>query len=465
MNIKTQVETKILEYEKQDTEGLLSYISDIIDSKGSRWERSVESEKCELTKMLIYEYVTSLEKLSGGRLSSKFLVDKLASRLHTLRYGSFRKGQDDEIMYGNRSVTSEEYNKKRPGAHTISVNEDNVVQDAVVLFDGRQIGFDGRRLNGIDFTDLDDIRHTIFHEWTHVMEKSLIPREKLSSDEIIHRDGDSIYINSSASADFDSLDYYFKYIEEAEQNSEKPVLFGGVSTIEINPQKSSRRIMHNQISEGFTEYIARLVMDKVGVKTRDTGRYATQVEFADKVFKNRGIESTVTDYLTSSNIIISELEKGKIHGTDLLHYYQHIESLLSSVDRTAVRFFGKEADLLRNQVQKFWENPPTHEEADGFVNKIIEEICAKDESFSEQDKNMTHDMFYNAIYFPSIKKEYIDEIESHYKDKKMSINLITRNALQNDSEHRVGKNMVESVEAQENENIAGTKEKDGGKDK
>ncbi len=413
--MKSEVESLLLQYKEEDKDGLLEYISSVIQSKGDRWERSTQGEDCELTQMLIYEYVTSLEKISGGRLSSKFLVDKMARNLHTLRYGNFREGKDDSIQYGNQSVTSRNYNMSRPGAHTIQVSLDDELSQAVVLFDGSQKTEDGKKLNGINLNDLDDIRHTIFHEWTHVMEKSLIPRRELNPDEIIYKEGNSTYINASASADFDDLGYYLEYIAYAQNNTENPVAFGGVSTIEINPQKSSRRIMHNQISEGFTDYVSRLVMNQVGRQVKDPSRYENQVELAKKVFESREIESTITDYITAPYKIISELEKGKIHGKDLLHYYQYIESMLSYVDRTATRYMGKDADILKQQVEEFWKNPPTREDAENFIGTTFNKMSENSQEFAKQDKSRIHDAFYNVIYFPTIKKEYVNEIENHYR--------------------------------------------------
>ncbi len=431
--MRSEVESQLLQYKEEDKNGLLEYISSVIQSKGDRWERSTQGEDCELTQMFIYEYVTSLEKISGGRLPSKFLVDKMARNLHTLRYGNFREGKDDNIQYGNQSVTSRNYNMSRPGAHTIQVSLDDELSQAVVLFDGSQRSEDGKKLNGINLNDIDDIRHTIFHEWTHVMEKSLIPRRELNPDEIIHKEGNSTYINASASADFDDLGYYLEYITDAQNNTENPVAFGGVSTIEINPQKSSRRIMHNQISEGFTEYISRFVMNQVGRQVKDPSRYENQVELAKKVFESRGMESTITDYITAPYKIISELEKGKIHGKDLLHYYQYIESILGYVDRTATRYMGKDADILRQQVEGFWKNPPTREDAEKFIDTTFTKMSENNQEFAEQDKSKVHDAFYNVIYFPSLKKEYTDEIENHYRVLQTPVGPVGPNAGESNS--------------------------------
>ena len=60
--------TSILEgYKRTDTKGLLPMIEKIIQLKNGKWDKGIEGQSQELTLMLIYEYATSLEKITNGK--------------------------------------------------------------------------------------------------------------------------------------------------------------------------------------------------------------------------------------------------------------------------------------------------------------------------------------------------------------------------------------------------------------
>ncbi|MBP3502245.1 MAG: hypothetical protein J6K42_02040 [Clostridia bacterium] len=177
-------------------------------------------------------------------------------------------------------------------------------------------------LSGIDLHDLSDIRGTIFHEWTHVMEKSILQASELTSDDIVHIDGDSKYINAMVD-NSQSMQDFGNYIANVNNliSSNATITFNGISTIEINQNKNPHnRIMHNQISEGATEYIARLVTEMVGDKVIDPDRYKTQVDFVRKIFESLGVDEALTTYFTAPHKLISKLENMKVKDTDVLHY-------------------------------------------------------------------------------------------------------------------------------------------------
>ena len=107
-----------------------------------------------------------------------------------LRFGDFKKGEDDDIYYDGLSATSDGYKEKcrihhHFGAHALTYNDKNGKnKSAIVLFDGRQeevINGVNQRLSGIDLQDLADIRETIFHEWTHVMERCTVKASQLTA--------------------------------------------------------------------------------------------------------------------------------------------------------------------------------------------------------------------------------------------------------------------------------------------
>ena len=279
MDIKSIVE----KYKKDDPE-LFEYIGSLVSRKAQegKWDRGIEGESEDLTQMLLFEYASSIEKITKGKISAKSIVDKFESMMGKMRYGSYKKGLDDEVLYDDIPVTSREYTEKTRyrsnfGAHAPIYSEDGKEKCAIVLFDNKEemdLGGKKVHLSGIDLSNLSDIRGTIFHEWTHIMEKSLIKASDLSREDVILEEGDSTYINTCISADL-SMDEYKDYIANVDSllSSDNEVLFGGISTIEINERKSpNRRIMHNQISEGATEYIARLVTKEVGDEVIDTTR-------------------------------------------------------------------------------------------------------------------------------------------------------------------------------------------------
>lgn len=316
-------------YQKNDSEGLIEYINSIVEDKNQKgqWDNGINGQSDNLTTMLLYEYATSIEKLTKGKVTSKQVVDKLAKHLGKLRFGNFKKGVDDTVTYDGITVTSDEYKKRcridtHFGAHAPTyIDKNGNMKTAIVLFDDKQ-EFDGTRLSGIDLSDLSDIRGTIFHEWTHVMEKQIAHSSDISKDDVIHKTGDSIYINAMVNVDW-PMQEFEDYISNIEQlmKSNHQILFGGISTIEINKRKDpNKRIMHNQISEGATEFISRKVMEIVGDKVKDPTRYFQQVCLIDKVFNSLGLDEAISTYFTKPQRIVSVLEEKEVEGTDMLHY-------------------------------------------------------------------------------------------------------------------------------------------------
>ncbi|MDD2376644.1 MAG: hypothetical protein PHD15_02670 [Clostridia bacterium] len=410
-DLSKKVNDTLLKYENTGKKEILEYINAIILSKNGKWDLGINESSQGLTKMLLCEYAMAIENLSNVQLKAKFVIDKLANQMGTLRYGDFKKKQDDNIKYDKNAVTSNKYTtqcrvESNFGAHTISYEEnDKIQQDAVVLFDDKQTLKDGTKLSGIDFSNLSDIRHTIFHEWTHVMEKCLVERKDLKEN-IIYRQGNSTYINSLLSADL-TMNEYQNYIDNIFLSNEA-ILFGGISTIEINLEKNpNKRIMHNQISEGCTEYISRLVMEEVGDTVEHPERYSKQVEIAKKVFTSRGLEDSLKDYLTCSNKIISELESCSIDGKDLLHYMSDFINLLPNINE----FFknkvdDKKNDEIKNKVMELWKTNPTQKSKVDFINFVIEDIKAISMDFNEKDESITENMLNMVIDYPKIESNF-----------------------------------------------------------
>ncbi len=322
-------------FRKYQTENgnLIEYIQQIISQKQSLgdWDLGINGQSDNLVAILMYEYASSIEKLTRGKYTAKQVIDKLSDQMGKFRIGDYRLGKDDNITYDGKSVTSDEYKQQcridfKFGAHAIEyLDEDGKSKTAVALFDDKQVAsINGNQytLSGIDLQDLSDIRHTVFHEWTHIMERCIVKASQLSREDIIFKNGDSTYINAMLSPDLSKQEYedYVSNIDELFDRDEE-VIFGGISTIELNNRKNpNRRIMHNQISEGATEFIARKVMETIGEKVKHPDRYAEQVKIIGDIFSAKGLPEMITQYFTEPHKIIRCLESKSIKGKDMLHY-------------------------------------------------------------------------------------------------------------------------------------------------
>ena len=389
MDIKDIVE----KYKAEDPK-LFEYIGRLVYKKAQegKWDKGIDEESEDLTQMLIYEYATSLEKITKGKVSAKFVVDKLSSQMGKMRYGEYKKGLDEDVTYDNVPVTSKEYTemcrvKSNFGAHAPTYVEDGKEKCAIVLFDNsQQYDYNGKpvTLTGIDLSNLSDVRGTAFHEWSHIMEKCFIKASDLKKEDIIYEEGDSTYINACLSPDL-TMEEYKDYIANVDNllQSDEEVMFGGISTIEINERKSpNRRIMHNQISEGATELLSRLVMKEVGDEVIDPTRYENKVKFVEKVFRSQGIDEAVATYVTDSRALTRELEDKKINGQSLLHYSSRHLDFLGNVEGTLARDIiskGAEPEILegvKEKLMEFWKTHPESTIADRGVifNEIIDNL-------------------------------------------------------------------------------------------
>lgn len=384
----------IVEKDKAEDPKLFEYIGRLVDKKAreGKWDKGIDEKSEDLTQMLIYEYATSLEKITKGKVSAKFVVDKLASQMGKMRYGEYKKGLDEDVTYDNVPVTSKEYTemcrvKSNFGAHAPTYMEDGKEKCAIVLFDNsQQYDYNGKpvTLTGIDLSNLSDVRGTAFHEWSHIMEKCFIKASDLKKEDIIYKEGDSTYINACLSPDL-TMEEYKDYIANVDNllQSDEEVMFGGISTIEINERKSpNRRIMHNQISEGATELLSRLVMKEVGDEVIDPTRYENKVKFVERVFKSQGIDEAVATYVTDSRALTRELEDKKINGQSLLHYSSRHLDFLGNVEGVLARDViskGAEPEILegvKGKLIEFWKTHPESTNADRGVvfNEIIDSL-------------------------------------------------------------------------------------------
>ena len=452
---------------KTENSSLWNKIGKVIETKGAKWDKGVEEQSSELTQLLIYEYATSLEAITHGKLSAEFVVEKLASTMGTFRFGDFKEGQDDNIRYDNRPVTSESYKKlcridNHFGAHQVDYDENGKHQYSVVMFDRNQEyqTADGKvhKLSGGKLESLDDIRQTIFHEWTHVMEKCLVKTSELNVSDVIQTRGDSIYINTYLSPDLD-MEEYKQYIQNVEQMlaTQDEVLFGGISTIEINERKSpDRRIMHNQISEGATELISKKIMQHLG-RPIENGRYGQQADFVEKVFSSMGMDTGIATYLTSSNKIISYIESKNHDGSDILRAADsfitalgRFEGALKDMTKKAGNEFDNNFENVKQKMMSFWEDGKEPAEED--IQEFFEDI----DRFAivpQNDEIYVREMINFALNYPKRNKEFWDKVDSMFPriqkpitpESKVAIENATRSCIARMGTGKVSEENIKSL--------------------
>lgn len=397
---------KIFNKYKTENGDLIEYIQQILNEKQNAgdWNLGINVQSDNLLSMLMYEYSSSIEKLTDGKFTAKQVIDKLSNQMGRFRIGDFKVGEDDSITYDGKSVTSEAYKKQcridtKFGAHSIEYKDDEgKSKTAVVLFDDSQVATingEQQTLSGIDLQDLSDIRHTAFHEWTHIMERCVVKASQLSREDIIHRNGKSTYINSMLSPDLlkqEYEDYVYNIDDLLASDTEVP--FGGISTIELNDSKSpNRRIMHNQISEGATEFVARKVMETIGEKVKHPDRYAEQVRIVGDIFIGNGLADSLTSYFTEPHKIIRALENKRYKDKDMLHYisdYINAPHIFRIFNRIKIDDNGNiKSGLiskLKGRFKKMFSKQPVMTLLEGKSNPIRDEIKKEENAFLESLK-------------------------------------------------------------------------------
>ena len=265
-------------------------IETLINEK-SNWDKSP------ILVELLTEYVTSLSKISG--LSEDFIISKLDNQLGILRIGDF-KDVDSFITYDGLSITSDDFKNRfrKYGGFGAITTQFEKGKDAVCLFDG------SNGLSGIDLNDIIDLKHTLYHELTHVLEKSIIKEENT----VINNNGN--YIVTGNIDPHKSIDDYLN-------NSSETQISSGLETIEFKQDGS--RIMHNQISEGCTELISRMILEHNEITPPHKERYVENVAVAKLLFEQYG-EDALKTYLTDSNKMVNHFLNTKVKDTNMLYF-------------------------------------------------------------------------------------------------------------------------------------------------
>jgi hypothetical protein len=223
------------------------------------------------------------------------------------RFGNWNKN-DSNVKYDNMSVTDPKYRETKGrgfGAQTIDYIENDKLQNAIIAYDENSG-------NGIDLTDINDLRHTFFHEWTHVMELDKLVGEKEDFVTI----GDRTFRNNEKKENGEAWGTGLSTREYGE-NAEKYA--------HNKDEQGRKRIMHNQITEGMVELIARKVMEQtMGKDAADKvihkERYFTHTRIAQSIMNAFGEEDTIATFVSNSQQLVNRLENINIEGRDALHY-------------------------------------------------------------------------------------------------------------------------------------------------
>lgn len=276
------------------------------------WDKTLpmfksKEQQPEVLVMLLYEYSIGLEKLTGGKVSYKYVVDKMSSLMGKMRFGNWNES-DSNVKYGNMSVIDSEYRETKGkgfGAQTIDYIEDGQLQMAIIAYDEN----DGE---GINLTDINDLRHTFFHEWTHIME---LDKVVSNEEEVVTLEG-RIYRNN-----------------EVMENGE--VWGTGLATREYGKNAENyaehidehgrKTIMHNQITEGMVELIARRIMEQTmgkdeADKVIHKERYFPHTKVAQSIINAFGEDDIIATFVSNSQKLVSQLEGINIGDRDALHY-------------------------------------------------------------------------------------------------------------------------------------------------
>ena len=313
--MKEELEDLLEEYSKDidenDEEGRakIDVIRELLQDKDWEYELNQNGENIGfINELLIYEYSTGIEKLTGGRVNYRDVATKLTSIIGKLRFGKWQE-QDSNVKYDGMSVTDEEYRQtvgRSFGAQSIDyIDEDNNFKMAVIAYDKNEG-------DGIDFSNINDIRHTFFHEWTHIME---LDRVKANEETEVTIDG-RVFKNNEKKANGEIWGTGLVTREYGE-NAEKYA--GGTDC------NGNKRIMHNQITEGMVELIARKIMSELIGKENlskaiDEERYVPNIKVAQILMNTFGEEELISMFTSNSQELIKKLENIKIEDRDALHF-------------------------------------------------------------------------------------------------------------------------------------------------
>ena len=374
-------------------------------------------EQVDISQLLAFEYCLATEKITQGKVSFESMLEKLFDGVKKFRIGNPIPGMDDECLYGKSiddkssiPVTTKKYRMiMRAGAQHLDYVSEGKIASAVFIYEKGMIkgiakDEHGNPINypvdGINFTDLrkgqsliNNLRQTAFHEWTHNSEKEIIEPTKTNMKyEYQSEDGKtyrnysraSSYITCKTGENLKEPDYIFgMYTNERGEETKgfyyiapdgkkkgidtiqfdlqehelekESCISTGLTTLEVMDNGEAK--IHNIITEGFVEEIAREMIREVSTDAKDIDeqKYPEYVEIAKSIIESRdgsmgkeGQGQTYADFLMHSSTLKKDLESrtvilensGKIDG---LHYLSnYAEKVQKGETRKAIFFSGME---------------------------------------------------------------------------------------------------------------------------
>lgn len=407
--------------DEEENRPKLDIIREIIEQND--WDIAPRSNingrnKAEVTLMILYEYSTGLEKLTGGKVSYKDVLKKLSLYMGKFRYGDWRE-EDSDCIYDNAPVTSEEFkklNKDKFGAQAVTIErEGEPFKKALVLYDINEFGIN----NGINLRDINEIRHTMFHELTHIME---ISRSLEDEEEFFELDNQG------------ELGVKYRRFRNSKKESDGHVYYKGVSTEEFDELAEVYNgigIMHNRVTEGFVENIARKILEGLGEKVKNKGRYYYPVKISQDIMDVYGEEDVITTFVTDSSKLIRELEGPEKGTDDFLHLASdrimdaNFDAVIPGknpktqiVERLVTRIISAcraDKDLSykdKSNREFFARRVVTIEEFHDFLDDMLKKPYSKKKVLNQKDKkelDFLFDEYYKALH---------DENEFFFDDEK-----------------------------------------------
>ncbi len=383
-----EVNTLLEKYQNADPKRF-ELVQRKLEQKGKNWDGNIELvsgeniRKINVQQLLAYEYGLATERITNQKVSFEEMIDKLFDGVDRFKIGNPVVGEDDEYLYGKGyddesaiPVTSKKYRVvMNAGAQHIDGIKNGKYSGAVFIYAKKDIpdffvdeeGNNVRHIaDGIDFENisrgqslLSNLRQTVFHEWNHNAEKEVIdaksmsiPYEYESADEEKYRNYDKVseYVVLAPDEKVDDIELVIStrrdergrrkiYLKKEDGSlgsihdknyrlvrkrlDDELCISTGMTTKEILPNGEIQ--MHNIITEGFVEMIARDMVQAVNpeVQDIDRGKYAEYVEIARKVVEARdkslgenGRGSTIADFLTRSSHLKRELEEKEVYQSD-----------------------------------------------------------------------------------------------------------------------------------------------------
>ena len=158
--------------------------------------------------------------------------------------------------------------------------------------------------------------------------------------------------------------------------------------------------MHNQISEGATEFITRMILKTLNYRPKEKGRYLTQVRLVGDVFKAYGLSNIISDYFTAPYKIIRKLESRMFEEKDYLHYLSDFINAPKKHQRNngiTIDSKGNIKKTIRNKMYSFYKDLFNKNKTLPVQTTTVED--AKTNEFIDRLKNLSE---------PNNNQKYID---------------------------------------------------------